>query len=300
MTLVLARAVFVASLLSLGGTLAFGVLVAAPALARAPPVEGARMRRMLRRLTWCSLSVAVAALLTWTVLQAAEIAGTTGAPQALAALPPVLGSTSFGHLALLQLALLGATACLLRAGLLEGRAGLVAALGNVALQAGHGHAMAMDGGFSLLCAADVLHLLAAGAWIGGLLPLLLVVRFAPAATGAMAARCFSPMGRVCVAALAGSALVQGWVLVGGLPALFGRPYGWVVLVKTGLLLLLTGLALLNRYRLAPALRSAAAETGRHRLVSSILVQTGLGLLAVVAASWLSGLTPGMDMGQPPS
>ncbi len=297
LTLVLVRSVFVASLLSLGGALAFRVLVAAPALVRAIPDEAAAVHRMLDRLTWASLGLSAAALAGWMVLQSAAIDDATAPLQAFEALPPVLGGTSFGHLALLQLAVLGATAGLLRLGQLRGRSALVAAVANLAPQAGHGHAMAMDGGFSLLCAADVLHLLASGAWIGGLLPLLLVVRLAAPATGARVARCFSPMGRLCVVALGGSALVQGWVLVGSTRALSGSPYGWVVLVKTALFLMLTGLAALNRYRLAPALRGGRPEAARHRLLVSILVQVGLGLLAVLAASWLSGLTPGMDMGQ---
>ena len=297
--LVLARAVFVASLLSVGGVLAFARLVAAPALARASPGEAARLRRMLDRLTWISLGVAAASLPAWMVLQAAGIAGTTGLQQALAALPAVLRDTSFGHLALLQLVLLGVTAGLLRAGLLQGPAALVAALADVTAQAGHGHAMAMDGGVGLLFLVDVLHLLASAAWIGGLLPLLVMIRNAAPDTGARACRSFSPMGRACVVVLAGSALVQGWVLVGSLRALSSTPYGWVVLVKTALFALLTGLAVLNRYRLAPALRGAGIKAARRRLVASISVQTGLGLLAVLAASWLSGLAPGMDMGQPP-
>nr|WP_321985855.1 CopD family protein [uncultured Lichenicoccus sp.] len=298
LSLVLVRAVFVASLLSLGGTLVFGVLVAAPAVVWASPPDAVRVRRMLHRLTWLSLGVAVAALLAWMMLQAAAIADATGPMQVLGALSPVLGSTSFGHLALLQLVLLAATAGLLRSGLLQGRVALAVAVIDVAVQAGHGHAMAMDGHFRLLSAADVLHLLASAGWIGGLLPLLLVVRLATPATAVQAARWFSPMGRACVVLLAGSALVQGWVLVGSLQALFGSPYGLVVLVKTALLLLLTALAVLNRYRLAPALRGGHPELARRRLLASILVQTMLGLLAVLAASWLSGLTPGMDMGQP--
>ena len=294
--LVLARALFVAGLLSLGGVTVFAVLVARPALASVPPDEAARICRMLRQLARGSLALAVVTLLGWVVLQAADIADATGPAQALAAVRPVLRETAFGHLALLQLAGLGATAALLRLAGLSGWTALAALL-DVALQAGHGHAMAMGGVASLLCAADILHLLAAAGWIGGLLPLLLLVRLAIPATAAQAARWFSPMGRICVVVLVGSALVQGWVLVGGWHALAGTAYGVVVLVKATLFLLLTALAVLNRYRLAPALRGATADQARRHLLAAILVQTALGLLAVLASAWLSGLTPGMDMGQ---
>ena len=45
-----------------------------------------------------------------------------------------------------------------------------------------------------------------------------------------------------MAGVAASALVQGWVLVGGLPGLVGTPYGWVALAKLGLLAVLLGFA----------------------------------------------------------
>ncbi len=296
--LLLARATYVAALLSLSGCLVFRTLVAPRAADAGRGAGAAAVERALSRLTWISLVVSLPGLAVWAVLQTGAISDADGPSQALSLLPVVLADTRFGRLVLLQLALAAATGVLLAAGRL--RLAAIVAAADAAAQAGHGHAMAMRGGFSLLFGLDVLHLLAASVWIGGLVPLLLVVRLGPAAAGAAAARWFAPLGKWSVGLLAGSALVQGWVLVGSLTALRTMPYGVVVLVKTALFGVLLGLALLNRYRLAPRLRGGDAETARRRLVGSIVVQTGFGLLAVAASAVLSGLTPGMDMQAAPS
>ena len=286
----LARAVAVGALLSLCGTLLFRTLLMPPGGAR----EAARA---LGRLTWGSLAVAAAGLAAWTLLQSAELAGARGPAQTLAALPTVLIRTRFGRLELLQLGLVAASgAALARGGARGLRIAAVFAALAVAAEAGHGHAMATGGVLGPLFWVDMLHLLSAAGWVGGLAPLLLVVRLSPRVTAAAAARRFSPFGKWCVAGLAGSALVQGWVLVGSIAALFGTPYGWAVLVKTGLFGLLSVLAVVNRYRLAPALRGASADASRRRLAASILSQTALGAVAVIAAAVLSGLVPGMDRG----
>jgi len=69
----------------------------------------------------------------------------------------------------------------------------------------------------------------------------------------------------------------------------------VVLIKTALFVMLLGFAVLNRYGLAPALLRAEPELARRRLVGSIMVQTTVGVLAVLAAAVLSGLAPTMKM-----
>jgi len=294
--LVLARAVFVAALLSMNGTFVFRALIAPKVFAQMSPVLVAPIERALFRLAWISLAVAGVGIGVWIFLQAADIAGVTGLGPTFAVLPEVLEYTQFGHLVLWQAGLL-----ILTGGLLwtRGPVGVIAAAivtgTNVAMQGTHGHAMAMDGWFSPLFVADGLHLLAAACWVGGLLPLILVVHLAEPEVGAIAARWFSPMGKWCVGVLAGSALIQGWVMVGSLTALLNAPYGTLVLIKTALFVVLFGFAVLNRYGLAPALLRAGPEVARRRLVRSIAAQTVAGCLAVLAAAALSGLAPTMKM-----
>jgi uncharacterized membrane protein len=163
----------------------------------------------------------------------------------------------------------------------------------VLLEAGHGHAFAMAPGSSVLLVSQALHLLAAGAWLGGLLSLFPVVREAPLDVAAFAARRFSTLGLVAVLTLAATALGQGWVLGGGLAGLRGTAYGGVLLTKTVLFALMIALAVRNRFRLAPALEGPQGPGSRRLLLRAIFVETALGLGVVLAAGVLSGLEPGM-------
>ncbi len=291
-TLLLARWLFVAALLSLGGALVFGAAVAPRTLERMGPDEAARIRRALAMWVWAVLIAASAGLAGWTMLQTANLAGLDGIA-AMHELGPVLGGTVFGHVVLLQAMLLVATGTLLAAGR-QASGAIVPALACVACEAGHGHGMAMSGVLGPLSWLDALHLMAASVWIGGLPPFLLVVWLAPPAAGAVAARWFSPIGKWAVCLLAASALLQGSWLVGSLDALVATDYGWVVLTKIALLGGLIGLALLNRNVLAPRLRQDRPRA-RADLVASVLVQSGFGMAAILAATVLSALAPGMNM-----
>jgi mono/diheme cytochrome c family protein len=163
------------------------------------------------------------------------------------------------------------------------------------LQAGHGHAASMFAGPRLLLAAGGLHLLAAGTWLGGLLPLLLLVRDATPRAGAIAARWFSPLGKLCIAGLVVSAGFQGWVLAGSIPRLLGTAYGWMILVKLALFGVLLAFAAVNRYRIAPALLRDQPVAAKRWLVRSIAVQTGFGIATIAAAAMLSSLPPAMHV-----
>ena len=130
LSLVLVRAWFVAALLSTCGSLVFTLLIA--------PGHAAS-----RRLAWLSLGLASLGLLAWTLLQTGEIADSGSARATLSALAPVLAATQFGHLVLLQAALLAACAAWLA--LRRLRVATILAAATVAVQAGHGHGMAMGG-----------------------------------------------------------------------------------------------------------------------------------------------------------
>ena len=98
-----------------------------------------------------------------------------------------------------------------------------------------------------LIGSELLHLLAAGAWLGGLLPLFIAVGVLPIEAAGSACRNFTPIGLASVLLLAGTAVVQVTALMGGLPGLLGTEYGHVALVKLGLFLMLLFLAALNRF-----------------------------------------------------
>ncbi len=85
---------------------------------------------------------------------------------------------------------------------------------------------------------DVVHLLAAGAWLGALPGLAVLfagaLRASSAASlsiAARAARRFSTLGIASVGALLLSGLGNAWYLVGDVPALLGTPYGQLLVAK---------------------------------------------------------------------
>lgn len=289
------RGLFDAALFSLFGTLLFWVRVLPRALQRTPPEAQAALDRGLLAVVRVSLIIALLAGASWLAIQSGLMADAGGAPEALSALPRVVTSTAFGHLLALQ------AAALATAGVALGRdaqpnrrmMALFPASAALLLQVGHGHAMSMYGGPSLLLLSDAVHLLAGGAWLGGLLPLLLTVWIAPPRAGATAARSYSRLGKWCVGLMAVSATIQACILVGSIPALVGTAYGWMACIKLVIFGVLLGFACINRYWLAPALMGEAPEQGRRRLVTSVAVQSGFGLAVLLAAGVLSSLPPGM-------
>ena len=93
--------------------------------------------------------------------------------------------------------------------------------------------------------------------------------------------------------MAMTALVQATILVGSPAALLGTAYGRVACLKLSVFGVLLGFACVNRYRLAPALLGDDPATARRRLLGSIAVQTGFGLLVLLAAGLLASLPPAM-------
>ncbi|MFL5333379.1 MAG: CopD family protein, partial [Geminicoccaceae bacterium] len=277
--LALARGLSVAALLSAYGALLFRVTVAPPVLDRMGVGEFDRRWRIL---FWGSWSAVIIATLAWLALQAASMASAQDVLETASAIPTVLADTSFGHLLLLRLLVLLVAALVLGRG---GRLRLWVATGLAALATGlqgaHSHAAAMYDGPSFLLLSQVVHLLAAGAWLGGLLPLLLLIAVAPANAPVLASRRFSPMATLCVLLLAITASFQFWVLIEGLPGLIGTGYGRMALAKAGLFIALLGFASYNRFRLTPALLGPSAAIAKHRLYRSIAVETAVGLLVVL-------------------
>jgi putative copper export protein/mono/diheme cytochrome c family protein len=277
--LVLARSVTVVALLSAYGTLLF----------RAWVVRSAVIDRNLVRLVRASLAVQAIGLIIWLSIQTAALSDAPSWGAALSQLAPVAFDTEFGRVCLVQLLVCFGLLAVLGAGRWQVGAGI--GVVSVLLQAAHSHALAMEGGISPLVLSDALHLLSAGAWLGGLVPLLLFVRAVPAAEAQKAAENFSRMATIAVIILSATALYQGWALVGSLPALIGTAYGWVALAKLGLFGVLLGCAALNRFYYVPNL--TAGPTAKRGLLRSIAIETGLGLAVVCAAGFLSSLPPGL-------
>ncbi|QNM96768.1 copper homeostasis membrane protein CopD [Chitinimonas koreensis] len=183
---------------------------------------------------------------------------------------------------------------------------LAALFGAVGLStlvwSGHG---AMDtgtrGGIHL--AADTLHLLGAGAWLGALAAFLLLL-LRPGQGDAyrhllllrQAVTGFSAAGTLIVGVLIVTGIVNYLLIVG--PTLQGMAsslYGALLLVKLGLFGAMLALAAANRFRLGPLLERARNSTeiarAKHALCKSLAIETAAMTLILLVVAWLGTLSP---------
>ena len=277
LSLALARAFSVATLM-----LAFGSILYLRVLA--PPSLPPEAVKKLRQVTGWAICAAVLGALVWLVVQTLDLSLSIGFPD----LEAVLAHTLFGHLLGARLILLIATVLLwdLRRDL----AALACAGVAMALQAGHSHSVAMGGPLWLIVSAT-LHVLAAGAWLGALPALAIVVAGQDVGVAQAASIRFSRFAMACVAALLLTAAGEFWALVEGLPGLVGTAYGWMIVAKMAGFAGLVALAARNRFRLTPAL----AATSKSRLTRAIIAQLAIGLAIVAAAGVLTQLQPPMHI-----
>ncbi|KAF1070666.1 MAG: Inner membrane protein YebZ [Pseudomonas citronellolis] len=240
-----------------------------------------------RLLGWQRLLAALGLLsaLVWLALVAANMASDWSAmvdPETvrLVALDTFFGKVWLVHLALC-LALLISLLC-------KGTPGRVLFSGAaLASLAPVGHAAMLEGWAGVgLQLNQGLHLLCAGAWLGGLLLLAILLYRAPDSTHEQALRRFSGVGYLLVAGVAASGLINVWVLVGQWPDPTGSTFGRVLTLKLLLVAGMLGLALLNRVALAFSERRLLA------LRRSVVLEWLCGVAAVAAVSWLGTLSPG--------
>ena len=331
------RGAHYASVILLFGCFVFRLAVAEPALraAGAGTDERQPIEAFLRPVAAASLPMALLTGVFWLWLNAASMSGETlAAALSWQLFGTVLGQTGFGMLWQLR----GAVAIVLAALLLirpsdetpavrlalTGAGGLLSGiiLASLALA---GHA-ADDSGIARVwhLGADLLHLLAAGGWLGSLPPLVFVLwqarqpgAFAKLRIAQAATARFSTLGLVTVATLVMTGSINTWYLAGSVPALVGTPYGQVLLVKLALFAGMLALAARNRLKLTPPLLALAggptpggptpdgpipgdptpggprlASDPVRRLYRSAMLETGMAILLLCVVGCLVNLTPG--------
>ncbi len=126
--------------------------------------------------------------------------------------------------------------------------------------------------------ADVLHVLAAAVWLGGLIALAAVLRFVPGRASARAGERFSTIALAAVLVVAASGLVRALTELSSVDQLWTTTYGRALLVKGALLGVLVVLGYVNRRRL------------RRPVVVAELAVFAVLLLAVAV---LTGSRPGV-------
>jgi putative copper resistance protein D len=259
------------------------------------------LSRWLRNALCWAAALALLSNLLWGSFTVANMAGTLYAVADRDTLLSIVLETGFGQVWVARFAI-----AVMLLVLLAGRwhrhwivlfvsATLLASLAFV------GHTQIGDGQLRVLhVSADGVHLLAAGAWLGGLLALghlLMVTRRAPtpghtaSATAALVR--FSGMGYIAVSALIGSGLINAWVLVGSVANLATTQYGQLLLVKISLLVGMLALAALNRFRLIPSLlrSNEGSQQALRRLRHNVIAEQMLGLAVVFVVGYLGTIPP---------
>ncbi|HZG90254.1 MAG TPA: CopD family protein [Pseudonocardia sp.] len=166
-----------------------------------------------------------------------------------------------------------------RADAVQVRIPLIAALLGTLMPALTGHTgSAPDHQLAVIAAA--LHVGAAALWVGGLAALLALVARHRALLADVLPR-FSKLATGCVIAVAVTGVVNAFTRLEDWAALVTTGYGWLVLTKTVLMVVLAGLGGLARRRLAahrsPVLRWAGLEVALMAVtlgVAAALTQTG--------------------------
>lgn len=304
--LITTRALHFAGSLSLLGVLGFAAFIA-----RDPPP---RLMRQLRIVAQLSAALLLISAPLWLILVAENMSADTLAVTISSGVPKtVLLDTQFGHALglrfVLTLLLLPLVARLGRDRVLDRTTAIFVAV-SVAAIAWQGHAGAELGRAAVIhLTADTTHLIAAGLWLGALLPLALLLRgVTEPHRQYQAAKRFSTLGVICVAALLPSGIVNTYYLVGSIPALFGTDYGQILLLKLALVLTMLAFAAINRWQLVPRLAipdgGSTRRIARHAAIEAAL---GLGVVAIVATlgsmepaihepiGWPFGAVPSVDV-----
>src|SRR5580693_97373 len=243
---------------------------------------------VVRRLALIMSVVALITAMLWLALESASMADEWSAAVDPEAIGAVLTDTAFGHAWVLHLALAVALVVVVAFGprtrwaatsLVS--AALLASLGLV------GHAAMQIGAEGFLHRANhAVHLTAAGAWIGGLVPFAMCLRayerddLRKDAVRAMAG--FSFWGQFVVAAIVLTGVVNIALTSHHAPIPPTTPYRALLVAKIIIVAVMISLALLNRFVLTPRLNRGATALAILRGTTAAEVALGCVVVALVS------------------
>jgi putative copper resistance protein D len=308
-SLIVIRAIHFAATAITAGVLIFRALVAESALDSAGAARVVVMAQIVRA-AWLGLAITVASGAVWVLLQAAAMSGLSLREAVnVDILSTVLTETQFGTVSECRFALaIVLAACLAydRPPLTHSLT-LASGLGLVAGIAWTGHAGSTAGDWANLhLTADVLHLVAAAAWLGGLVPLALLLSQARrneahawASLALQAARRFSILGIVSVGTIISTGIVNAWILVGSFKGLIATEYGRLLMLKIFLFIIMLVYAAINRFLLTPDLALRSDDKARlkamRRLTRNSKIEIALGLMIFAIVGALGTLHPAVHL-----
>jgi copper resistance protein D len=307
--LIAVRAIHFAATAITTGALVFRAVVAKPALGSEQAVAKL-IRVQTLMVAWIGLAVTVASGMVWFVFQAMSMSGLPlNEAMTLSVLLTVLNQTQFGLVSEIRFVL----AIILAVCLAYDRFPLThwfapaAALGLTAAIAWTGHAASTLGQTgNLHLTADALHLIAAASWIGGLVPLIVLLAAARrhqavgwASLARDATMRFSTLGIVSVATLLATGVVNAWILVGSFHALVVTEYGQLLMLKLVVFAAMLVFAAVNRFGLTPRLAvSSGSESlleALRQLTRNSAIEIVLGMAIFVIVGLLGTLHPAIHL-----
>jgi uncharacterized membrane protein len=158
------------------------------------------------------------------------------------------------------------------------------------------HSAALDAGRAVVAITlDWLHLVATAAWMGGLLPLaiLLATSRIKQELHPLIVRRFSAVALLSVLTLALTGLGSALIHVRTLEALTATTYGRALLVKGVLFAILLGLGAINLLALSPRLSQGGAQVLRW-LRRTVRLEVAIGVLILLAVGVLTSVAPAFE------
>lgn len=233
-------------------------------------------------------AVALISGVSWLLLITASMAGAWEAAFDPSTLLLVLGNTFFGQVWRWHLLLNGLLLVVLLTPLRDSLP-LRLSLGGLLLAtlAPVGHGAMLDGlSGQLLIFNQIVHLICVGAWLGGLMLLVMILRQPDHYSVRVVLQRFSGVGYALVAGLLITGMINVRVLTGQFwptPLLSG--FALILLIKAVLVATMLGLALFNRLRIKDCEKRLAT------LKTSVILEWLLGIGAVAAVSLLGTMPP---------
>jgi putative copper resistance protein D len=300
--LVVARLLHYATVTTLAGVSFFPLYAYAAA-------EPAGLFRWRQAVLLAAAAAALISGLLWFVFSVANMSGTWAGIADQEMLWTVVNETTFGSVWMARMVLAVILTVIAARPFRKATAGrdlITACLAAILLAslAGTGHAQVEEGWIGLAhVGSDAAHLLAAGAWLGGLVPLGFILLDYSMRGGEPIVDVdrillrFSSMGYVAVATLVASGIINSWFLVGSVSSLLTTLYGQILLAKVAFFAAMLALAAANRFWLVPRMIetrmgvSGEPAVWLARLRYHVLGEQFLGLIILLAVSVLGTMRP---------
>lgn len=291
--LALIRAAHFAATLLASGTVFFAAFAIGPT--RLPP-NFLILRTHMNVLVWIGLGLSALTGAMWVVWLAANILGESLAEVCLhGGAWSVLADTRFGWICCLRL-VLAVFLGIIAIDPAQRAWPIAVAAAFLALPAFASHAGAATGLWGdVHLTSDALHLLSAGAWLGGLPAFVLLLWAAYRRRKpdwydftVVVTQRFSRLAAISVGTLLATGILNSWNLLGGARDLWTTDYGRLVTFKIVLLGAMIAIATVNKFHLTPRL---PAPVALHNMKRNSVAEIAIGLCVLVLVGYLGRLEP---------